>query len=61
MPQAQLAELNRRIEEGTLKDKRGETVAGTLPSALVNAAATYAYPIRGGIIQLIAAEAIVLD
>jgi len=61
MPQAQLEDLNRRIEEGTLKDQRGETVSGTLPSALVNESATRAYAIRGGIIQLIADEAIVLD
>jgi len=56
----QLEELNRKIAAGDSFDRLGRAISGALENALINEDQSYAMPVRGGIITLIADEAIVL-
>ncbi len=57
----QLGDLNRRIESGNAFDRLGRAVSGAIENALINESQSHAMPVRGGIITLIADEAIVME
>ena len=56
-----IAELNRRIEAGKLKNRGGEAVKEKLDTGLVRADRKYLYPIREDIPIMLIDEAIPLD
>lgn len=56
----QLASVNKKVSDGKANDRNGRPVTTELKSGLINAEKSFAYSIRGGIMQLIADEAIVL-
>lgn len=57
----QLDGLNRNIAAGKVFDRLGRAITESLENALINADQSYAMPVRGGIITLIADEALVLE
>lgn len=57
----QLQQLNAKIRGNTLKTAAAQPILEELLSGLINAEGSHAYPIRDGIIKLIADDAIVLD
>ena len=57
----QLEALNRRIESGDAFYRLGRAITEPLENALLNIDQSHAMPVRGGIITLIADEAIVLE
>ena len=57
----QLERLNDQIRTGKAKDHEGRLVTVELNSALINSNGSQAYSIRGGIMQLIADQAIELE
>ncbi len=59
--QETLVKLNEQISRGELVNRLGQTVEGKLESGLVNADASLLLPIRGGIVVLIADQAIALS
>ncbi len=56
-----IAELNRRIEAGKLKNRGGEAVKEKLDGGLVRADRKYLYPIREDIPIMLIDEAIPLE
>ena len=56
-----LDNLNQKIADGKIVDRIGQTVQKTLESGLVNSDNSLLLPIRGGIVVLIADQAISLD
>lgn len=56
-----LGRLNARIGRKALEDQRGERVSKKLDGALVREDGAVAYPIRGGIYDLLIDDAIPLD
>ena len=57
----QLEIINERIRSAKAKDRKGREIKVELETGLVKADGSLVYSIRGGIMQLIADEAIVLD
>ena len=55
-----LEDLNQQIANGKIVDRIGQTIQGALESALVNQDDSLLLPIRGGIVILIADQAISL-
>ncbi len=56
-----LDRANSMIQEGKLTSRLGETVDDVLDDALVDETGTWIYPVRDGIVCLLADEAISLD
>ena len=61
MSDEQIQELNARIGEGSVHDRQGTPVLTPFKTALINSEDTFAYAVRGQIIQLIAGQAIDLN
>ncbi|MCS7336886.1 MAG: hypothetical protein NZ739_01420 [Verrucomicrobiae bacterium] len=55
-----IAELNRQIAAGTLRNRAGQPVAERIDGGLVRADGKFLYPIRNGIPVMLVAEAIPL-
>ncbi|MEO8496106.1 MAG: hypothetical protein ABI614_13630 [Planctomycetota bacterium] len=60
-PSDVLDEANRMIHGGKLANRLGEIVDDTLDAGLIDRAGTWLYPVRDGIVCLLADEAISLD
>lgn len=56
-----VAELNRRIEAGQIRNRGGETVKERLDSGLIRADRKYLYPVREDIPIMLIDEAIPLE
>lgn len=56
-----VADLNGRIEKGSLKNSAGKTLSDKLDGALVRADRQIAYPVRNRIPIMLVEEAIPLD
>jgi len=56
----QLASVNEAVGSSKANDRKGRPVTIELEFGLINTEKSFAYSIRGGIMQLIADEAIVL-
>ena len=61
MSAEQLEKLNGLIRAGKARDHQGQPITIELNSGLINSEGSQAYSIRGGIMQLIADQAIELD
>jgi uncharacterized protein YbaR (Trm112 family) len=55
---AMLAGINRAIALGEVQTRESQTVSEPLEDALVNSDETLLFPLRGGVICLLAAEAV---
>ncbi len=61
LSEQQIEDLNESIRSGNIKDRQGQAVTEELTAGVVNSDQSCAYAIRGGIIQLIPDEAILLE
>ena len=57
-PDSMIEELNRRIESGKVVNRVGQTISEKLDGGFVNADQSLLLPVRGGIVILIADQAI---
>ncbi len=56
-----LADLNTRIESGTVVNEAGKSVTGILTEALVTRDGRRLYPVHDGLVSLLADESVVLE